>query len=247
MTHHDDLTESNSLTRGFAHGFGLALFALPCMIWSPLALVIFRTASPGRYTQIGRKVISYSFRTYLRILIFLKFIRLEVEGFENLSRDDACLIAPNHPSLIDAVLILALFPRACCVLKSSLLANPLFHGSASLAGYISNHNTRKMIHSAIREIRSGYPVLMFPEGTRTTGGKISSLKLSPFLIAQRAGCDIQTILIESQSKYLGKEWPLQRPPKLPVHITIRAGKRFPSSTDVRTNASILENYYRDSL
>lgn len=233
--------------RGLALGSGLALLGTICLIWSTAASIIHQFPASEQKMLLGRRAISWFFGAYLEILMKLRWLSIHYEGFEDLPRNEACLLAPNHPSLLDAVLILSHFPEACCVLKSSLLKNPLFRGGAKLAGYISNRHTRSMIQQATQEICSGHPVLMFPEGTRSESGNLSELKLSPFMIATRANCDVQTILIDVESNFLGKKWSMLSIPKLPVRIRVRLGRRFSSGQGARDLAAEIEQYYRTRL
>ena len=41
------------------------------------------------------------------------------------------------------------------------------------------------------------------------------------LIAARAGVPVQTLVIEMSTPYLGKHWPLFRPPSLPLAVRVR--------------------------
>jgi len=111
------------------------------------------------------------------------------------------IIAPNHPGLLDAVILLTLIPDATCILKSSLLNHPLFGAGARLAGYIPNDRTHEMIREAVKALNRGEHVLMFPEGTRTERQPISPLKVSPFLIALKAHAPVQTVLIRTPSGF----------------------------------------------
>ena len=42
---------------------------------------------------------------------------------------------------------------------------------------------------------------------------------------------IQTVLIESESNYLGKGWPILRTPQFPVVVKLRLGRRFAPEAD----------------
>jgi hypothetical protein len=53
------------------------------------------------------------------------------------------------------------------------------------------------------------------------------------LIAQLAKVPIQTVIIETDSPYLRKGWPLLRPPPAPVVVRVRLGPRFEPQADHR--------------
>jgi 1-acyl-sn-glycerol-3-phosphate acyltransferase len=89
--------------------------------------------------------------------------------------------------------------------------------------------------------------LLFPEGTRSTQAPINKFKASVGLIAKQAGVAVQTLIIETDSPYVSKGWPLFRRPKLPITYRVRLGRRFEPPEDVRAFTADLERYYRDEL
>lgn len=238
---------ANPLFQFLALLFGLSLFGLLCAVWLPIALLLERSSANPWRNRVGRLAVRRGFDLYLGILEFLGLLELDLDQFNLNDLKGPVLLAPNHPSLLDAIIILSRCPHIGCVLKSDLLAHPLLGPGARLAGYISNRHPRQMIHDVEREIKAGHTVLLFPEGTRSRGGRISTLKLSPALIARRLGCEIQTVLIESSSGFLGKGWPWYRPPALPVRITLRLGACFPAASDVRELTRGLQTYYYREL
>jgi len=213
------------------------------MIALPLALV-----PPSNWTRkLGRRAISLGFRSYLRCLSIPGWIRLELDPMDELKSGAPLLLAPNHPGLLDAVLVLSHFENLGCIVKADLLNHPLLGAGARLAGYVPNDRRHRMIHSAIEELRTGHHLLLFPEGTRTTRMPVNPFKSSPGLIASKAGASIQTIFIETNSRFLGKGWPLLRRPSLPIEIRVRLGRCFPPPSNVRTFITELENYFASEL
>jgi 1-acyl-sn-glycerol-3-phosphate acyltransferase len=88
---------------------------------------------------------------------------------------------------------------------------------------------------------------LFPEGTRTTRAPINSLVGSVGLIAKHAQVPVQTLVIETDSPYLSKGWPLFRRPALPITYRVRLGKRFDPPVDVAAFTAELDRYYRAEL
>ena len=58
---------------------------------------------------------------------------------------------------------------------------------------------------------------------------------------------MQTLIIDTDSPYLSKGWPLFRRPKLPITYRVRLGRRFEPPADVRAFTLELERYYTDEL
>jgi len=222
---------------------GLGALAAICLIWLPFAMLL-NPLLPRRIGQpLGRAVISAGFRGYLRFLELACASRFDLADLDRLRDAGPLIIAANHPSLLDAVMIVSRLPNAVCVMKASLLDNILFGAAARLAGYIRNDAPLEMILNARGELERGAQVVIFPEGTRTTRFPIDRCQPAAGLIAQRAKVPVQTLLIEFSTPYLGKTWPLFRPPVLPLTCRIRLGRRFSPPNDAALFAAELEAYF----
>ena len=134
-----------------------------------------------------------------------------------------------------------------CIMKSGIRDNVVLGGGARLAGYIRNDTAGDMVREAARELRSGQQLLVFPEGTRTRSAPVNPFKGGFALIAKRAGAPVQTVFIETNSRFLGKGWPILKKPRLPLVYRARLGKRFEVTGDVKSFLTQLEAYYRQSL
>ncbi len=226
---------------------GLVLLAVICLIWTPFALFLLALPPLKARQKIGRLVIRKGFSFYLFVLQRLGFLHLSIENWEWLHSAKPSIIAPNHPGLLDAVILLTLLPDCTCILKASLLNHPLFGAGARLAGYIPNNRTHEMIRLAVKALNSGQHVLMFPEGTRTERPPISPLKVSPFLIAYKAKSELRTVLIQNPSGFLGKRLPLFCPPQLPISMSVHPGRVFSPIKNVRDMAKVVEDYFEHAL
>lgn len=225
----------------------LTLLGLICLSWTvfavPLLLVL--PEGPGRIS--GRWGILIGFRAYVWSLRLMRAYRLDLRCLRQLRGGPPVVLAPNHPSLIDALLIIAHDPNVACVMKSQLMNNVFLGTGARLARYIRNEPPRRMIAAAVEELNRGGVVLLFPEGTRTTRAPINELTASVGIIAKHAGVPVQTLIIEQDSPYLSKGWPLYKRPSLPISYTMRLGRRFEAPADVRAFTRELEEYFRAQL
>lgn len=226
---------------------GLSALALLCLAWLPFALLL-DPLLPRRIGQpFGRAMISAGFRVFLHLLSRLCACRFDLAALDALRGEGALILAANHPSLLDAVLVVSRLPNAVCVMKATLMDNILFGAAARLARYICNSPPLEMVLGAREELRAGAHLLIFPEGTRTTHFPLEACSPSTALIAGRSGVAVQTLLIEFSTPYLGKVWPLFRRPQLPLHCRIRLGRRFPPPTDIDAFTRELESYFRREL
>jgi 1-acyl-sn-glycerol-3-phosphate acyltransferase len=144
-------------------------------------------------------------------------------------------------------LILARHPNLTCVMKSELMRNVFLGSGSRLARYIRNDSSRQMVKESVAHLRAGGVLLLFPEGTRTTRAPINPLVGSVGLIAKYANVPVQTLVIETDSPFLSKGWPLFKRPDLPVTYRVRLGKRFDPPADVAGFTAQLDRYYRDAL
>lgn len=230
-----------------AMAVGLGSLAIICLGWLPFALVL-NPLLPRRLGQpLGRRAIAAGFRLYLRILKGCCGCRFDLGELDALRDRGPLILAANHPSLLDAVLIVSRLPNAVCVMKASLMDNPLFGAATRLARYIRNHAALEMILKSREALQQGAQLVVFPEGTRTRHFPIDPCLPTIGLIARRAGVPVQTLLIEFSTPYLGKAWPLFRPPALPLTCRIRLGRQFAPPRDFQAFAGELEAYFRAEL
>jgi len=231
----------------FALYCSLTLLGLICLGWSVFALPLYFLLPRRAGTALGRRGIMYGFRIYAWSLSITRTYHLDLSAIDSLRDGPPLILAPNHPCLIDALLILTRHPNIVCVMKGALMRN-IFLGSGSrLARYVRNDSSRQMIKESVAHLREGGVLLLFPEGTRTTRSPINPLVGSVGLIAKRADVAVQTLVIETDSPYLSKGWPLFRRPTLPITYRVRLGRRFAPPTDVPAFTEELERYYRHEL
>jgi 1-acyl-sn-glycerol-3-phosphate acyltransferase len=225
----------------------LTLLGLICLSWSVLALPLYFLLPRPTGTAIGRLGIMAGFRIYAWSLSVTRSYRLDLRDLDSLRDGPPVILAPNHPCLIDALLILTRHPNIVCVMKSSLMHNVFLGSGARLARYICNDTPRQMIKESVANLGNGGVLLLFPEGTRTTRAPINSLSGSLGLVAKHANVPVQTVLIETDSPFLSKGWPLFRRPTLPITYRVRLGKRFDPPIDIAGFTRELDRYYRHEL
>lgn len=226
---------------------GLGFLGFLCLVWLPFAMVL-HALLPRRLGQpVGRFLIMVGFRIYLRFLTLFCACRFDLAELDALRRDKPLVLVANHPSLLDAVMIVSRFPDMVCVMKAALMNNILLGSAARLARYIPNHAPLDVVLRARKALRDGAHLLIFPEGTRTCRFPVDTCTASAGLIAQRAQVPVQTLLIESSSPYLGKAWPLWQPPELPLHFRIRVGRRFAPPASAAAFGGELETYFSAEL
>lgn len=226
---------------------GLGLFALLCLGWFPLALALHPVLPRAWGSTLGRRAAMWGFRAYLRALELFCGCRFDLRALDALGTQGPLVIVANHPSLLDAVLLVSRLPDAVCIMKASLLDNPMFGAGARLARYIRNDALLNVVLRSRQALREGAQVIVFPEGTRTTHFPIDRLQPSIGLLAMRAGAPVQAVFIEFSTPYLGKGWPLWQRPSLPLQVRVRLGRRYAPPTDVAAFTADLQQHFDQSL
>lgn len=222
------------------------IFLLLCLGWLPFALL--GRLLPRRLGQRwSRYMMMDGFRTYLDILEWCFSCRFDLSELDQLHTEGPLIIAANHPSMLDAVLIVSRLPNAVCVMKAALVDHIFFGVPTRLAGYILNNEPLAMILSGRESLQGGAQLVIFPEGTRTEKFPVDACTASTGLIASRSGIPIQILLIEYSTPYLGKAWGRFQPPVLPLHCRIRLGRRFEPPRDVTAFTAELDAYFRSEL
>jgi 1-acyl-sn-glycerol-3-phosphate acyltransferase len=226
---------------------GIAILAAETFVWgvASLVLLVLLPAPIGR--RWGRLGAMWGFRVYLGAMEALGAWRLDLTAIDELRHAGPLIVAPNHPCLLDAVLVVSRLPNAVCVMKGSLLGNFLLGPAARLARYVRNDSLLRLTARAGAELRLGGQLLLFPEGTRSCGQPIGPLTEAVGALSRRAGVPVQTLLIETPTRFLGKGWsPLARP-RLPLTYRVTLGRRFDPPQDVRAFTAELDRYFRREL
>src|SRR5450755_2237892 len=231
----------------FAFYSSLTLLGLICLTWSVFALPLYFVLPMRAGRAVGRFGIMAGFRIYSWSLSVTGTYRLDLRAIDTLRGGPPVILAPNHPALIDALLILTRHPNLVCVMKSELMKNVFLGSGSRLARYVRNDSSRQMVKESVAHLQAGGVLLLFPEGTRTTRAPINPLVGSVGLIAKHAGVPVQTLIIETDSPYLSKGWPLFRRPTLPIIYRVRLGKRLAPPRDVAAFTAELDAYYRSEL
>lgn len=236
-----------SLYEYIALYFSLVIFGMAGLAYTLAAAVLYPLLPRGFGARLGRRIMTGLFGTYIAFIESTGLLKCDLSALDALASDEAVIIAPNHPGLIDVVLVGSRLKNIVCIMKADIQDNVMLGGGARLAGYIRNDPIGNMVRASVAELKQGCQLLVFPEGTRTTGQPVNEFKSAFALIARRAGVPVQTVFIEYSSAFLGKGWPLWKKPQFPLTIQVKLGERFEVCGDTRSFVADLEKYFRDHL
>ena len=175
---------------------GVPFLGVLCLAWSVIALPARLLLPRRRGIALGRAGISHGFRLYVNLLRFFGAYHFDTRALEALAGERGVIIAPNHPGLIDAVVLLAYHPDMACIMKTALMHNVFLGAGARLAGFICNTPPRRMIQDAVETVQKGAALLLFPEGTRSRSDPVNEFQLTAGAIAKHARAPVVTVLID---------------------------------------------------
>ncbi len=158
-------------------------------------------------------------------LLRLAGVTVTVEGKENIPTDVPCVFVGNHRSYYDIPLMLTQLDKPhALVSKKEVEKIPLVRGWMRLLHcvFLDREDPRKAIASlneAIENVKKGYSVVIFPEGTRNKGqeGSLLEFKGGAFRIATKTKAPIVPVAITGSRDIMENNGMWMKP----AHVTIR--------------------------
>jgi len=141
----------------------------------------------------------------------------------------AGLIVANHPSLVDAIWLIATQPHVCCVLKGDLERLWLFRYLAAQLDYVSNRDPERLLEEGCKRLQQGETLLVFPEATRTPPGRLPEFRLGAAELAVRANAPIHPVVLHKSDSYLSKARPWYKFPRKPMDWRIVFADTIPAA------------------
>jgi 1-acyl-sn-glycerol-3-phosphate acyltransferase len=163
---------------------------------------------------------SYQLIRALLYIFFKVFNRLEVVGSENVPLNGGAIVAANHVSYLDPpVLGVALKRRPTYIAKEGLFRIP-FIGTVIVRSCCFPVKRDKpqpsVIKEAVSRLKKGGVLVLFPEGSRSTGGSFLDAKRGVALIAAMSVVPVVPTLIEGTDRALPVRTKVLRPAKIKV-------------------------------
>ena len=183
-----------------------------------------------------RATVSRAFGHFVALMCGLGLMHLRADDLGKL-RAPGILVMANHPTLIDAVAILAQMPQAVVVTKHSNQTNFFMGGTLRGAGYISNRSGRSMVRACAEQLGQGHSVVLFPEGTRSPRGGLGEFHRGAARIALESGREILPVIITCDPPTLMKGQPWWDVPDRAFEYSLRFGATIPVAPYAESIAS----------
>jgi long-chain acyl-CoA synthetase len=145
----------------------------------------------------------------LNCLIYKLFFNIKAEGAENVPKEGAYILYPNHTSDLDGPAILACLPRRPMFQLFYFIFIPYF-----FRPFVKSSIIRRLVKAGrlipfdysthfLESLRSAYLVLQmrrglcfFPEGLRNTTGKVGEFRKGFGILAKESGAKLVPVAIE---------------------------------------------------
>jgi len=151
--------------------------------------------------------------------LFLPIMKYDVKGVENLPREGAAILVANHVTNFDVFPMQFAIPRVIFFMaKAELMKNPIMDVLLrNLSAFPVNRGEKDQwsMDHAMKVLRHGQVLGMFPEGTRSKGRGLSVAKTGSARLAIEANCPLLPMTVLGSDRFFKKF-----PRRTQVHITL---------------------------
>ncbi len=139
-------------------------------------------------------------RIWARIIVWLTGTEVTLHGSQRMPKG-SYIIVSNHQSAFDIPVLQAYLPvQFKWVSKKEAFRYPFIGWAMHLARYVAverSHLKEAYMGLKVMEerLKDGYPILIFPEGTRQKEEKVGPFKRGAFVLAKRTGLPLVPVTI----------------------------------------------------
>jgi 1-acyl-sn-glycerol-3-phosphate acyltransferase len=188
--------------------------ALSGPVWLAIATV------PG--LAVRRALLQFSVRLWLR----LAGIRVSAAGLSNIPVDRPSVLIPNHSSYLDSFVLAAVLPPRFVFLakkeldRSAFLSIFLRRLGTLFAERISAEQGVQDAADAVKAVRAGQGLVVYPEGTFRRAPGLRPFKLGGFLVAAQAGVPLLPVTIRGMRSILRDGQKVPRPGRASISFGV---------------------------
>ncbi|MBE0618671.1 MAG: 1-acyl-sn-glycerol-3-phosphate acyltransferase [Proteobacteria bacterium] len=187
-----------------------------------VTLAVGVAATVGGYADPRRRWVRHLASLWSRVVLWTAGVSVTVDGGEHLSPGAAPIFVANHQSNLDIPVLSLLLPREVLWLaKRELFAIPVFGQAIRAVGYLpvdrgNADAARASLDVAAQEVRRGFPVILFPEGTRSRDARLLPFKLGFLHLAEQSGAPVVPVVIRGTAAL----WPKGRVAACAGRVTV---------------------------
>lgn len=195
----------------FMTAFSIVFISAPALCWLRYA----RGFDKG---TAMRRLVWYYGRAWTKLLAVFVPLRLE-----NCDRPlpKPCIITPNHQSFFDTYCF-AFMPEPDVVfaVRAWPFRIPFYGPYMKLAGYLNTESERpeELLRQSKAVLDKGACIGVFPEGTRSTDGRMRRFHGGAFHLAVIAGVPVLPVCVDGTGIFLRKGGLLLRPASIAIRV-----------------------------
>lgn len=170
------------------------------LIWM-YTLVMGLAAIPGGlFDSTGRRLHWFS-HTWSRLIMKTIFSPVKVTGLDKIDTSKPHVYAANHASALDIPVLYVNLPfQFRIAFKKELLSYPIVGWQLKRSGQVcidqqNPSHSISSIRAALKGLKAGLPLVIFPEGGRTPDGEIKPFLQGAFFLAIKAQVDIVPVAL----------------------------------------------------
>lgn len=166
----------------------------------------------------------YTVARFILFLLFKIFFRLRIVGRKNFPTEGRVIVAPNHVSFLDPMIVGVGAPR-----KLSYLARDTLFGFKPFAKILHWVHVSPMkretgdinaFKTALAKLSKDEPLLIFPEGTRSKNGNLQEPKAGIGFLQVSSAATILPCYVKGSME----AWPKHSKFPRPRHVSVFFGK-----------------------
>jgi 1-acyl-sn-glycerol-3-phosphate acyltransferase len=193
------------------HHMRVVVHTIVIYMWTILATIVFGVLAivTSLFSRTG-DMVHHVAQVWGKSILMISGIKVTIVGLEHLQADRSYIFMSNHQSNFDIpVLFSKLNFQFRWLAKAELFKIPIFGRGMRGAGYISidrsdRRSAFRSLARAAESIRNGTSVLVFPEGTRSSNGRLLPFKKGGFVLAVDAAVPVVPIIINGTHAIMQK-------------------------------------------
>jgi 1-acyl-sn-glycerol-3-phosphate acyltransferase len=188
---------------GTNHGWGSRLrsyLILNPLIWFYTLAMGLLALPGGLFDRSGRRLHWFS-QAWSWLIMKTILSPVKVTGLDKIDTSKPHVYAVNHASALDIPVLYVNLPfQFRIVFKKELLSYPIVGWQLRRSGQVcidqqKPTNSIAAIRSAVKSLKAGMPLVIFPEGGRTPDGEIKPFLPGAFFLAIKAQVDIVPVAL----------------------------------------------------
>jgi 1-acyl-sn-glycerol-3-phosphate acyltransferase len=235
------------------HWFRTVFFLIPCI--SVYTIVLGTLSMLSTLVDRRGRAAHWCARTWSRLILATTGVQVHVEGLDRIERGQTYVFIANHQSIYDIPVVFASLPfQLRIIAKESLGRFPFLGWHLRRAGHLlvdRSHPDRAGILNRWRGLVADHlSLVIFPEGTRSSDGRVRRFLGGSFLLALEAGLTIVPLSISGSRHVMPKGRLMTCPGRvtLVVHEPVVTSKiEAPTIADARNLAKRIEDIVRGGV